>query len=42
MLISVSNEELDNVPVVMRRSRKGEMCVGRVKHTGNAPSSTEV
>lgn len=32
MLIPVSNEELDNVPVVTRGFRKGEMCVGRVKH----------
>lgn len=42
MLIPVSNEELDNVPVVMRRFRKGERCVGRVRCTGNVPSRTEV
>lgn len=40
MLIPVSKEERGNVPVVMRRFRKGEMCVE--KHTGNMPSRTEV
>lgn len=42
MLIPVNNEELDNLPVVRRIFRKGEMCVGRVKCTGNVPSRTEV
>lgn len=42
MLIPVSNWELDSVPVVTMRGRKGEMCVGREKRTGNMPSRTAV
>ena len=42
MLIPVSNWELDSVPVVTTRVRKGEMCVGRENCTGNMRSRTAV
>lgn len=42
MLIPVSNCKVDSVPVVTMRVRKGEMCVGREKRTGNMPSRTAV
>lgn len=43
MLIPVSNWELDSVPVVTRRGRKGEMCVGREKkHRKHAVKDSSV